>query len=103
MDVKNAFLHGDLQEEVYMRIPQGVPSPSKRTVCRLRKSLYGLKQAPRAWFETFKSRLCKSGFTQSPYDPSLFLCHTSTGVTALLVYVDDIIITGTDNGMIKSL
>ena len=103
MDVKNAFLHGDLQEEVYMRIPKGVSSPSKRSVCRLRKSLYGLKQAPRAWFETFRGHLCASGFTQSPYDPSLFPCHTSTGVTVLLVYVDDIIITGTDDGMIKSL
>ncbi|XXG51938.1 hypothetical protein AAC387_Pa03g0390 [Persea americana] len=101
MDVTNAFLHGDLQEEVYMWIPQGVPSPSKRSVCRLRKSLYGLKQAPQAWFETFKGRLCESGFTQSPSDPSLFLCHTSTGVTVLLVYIDDIIIIGTDDDLIE--
>ena len=84
-----------------MRIPQGVTPPYKKSACRLRKYLYGLKQAPRAWFKTFRGRLCTSGFTQSPYDPSLFLQITSTGVTVLLVYVDDIIITGTDDGMIK--
>ena len=66
------------------------------------KSLYGLKQAPRAWFETFRGRICTSGFTQSPYDLSLFL-QISTGVTILLVYFDDISVTGTDDGMIKSI
>ena len=103
MDVKNAFLHGDLKEEVYMWIPLGVTSPSKNSVCRLLKSLYGLKQAPWAWFEAFRGRLCTSGFTQSRYDPSLFLHTTSTGITVLLVYVDDIIITGTDGSLIKSI
>ena len=101
MDVKNAFLHGNLKEKVYMRIPQGVTFPSKNYVCRLRKSLYGLKQAPRAWFETFQGRLCMSGFTQSPYNPSLFMHTTSTSITDLLVYVNDIIITGIDDSMIK--
>ena len=86
-----------------MRIPQGVTSPSKKFVCRLRKSLYGLKKAPRAWFETFRRRLWTSGFTQSPYDPSLSLQNTSTGITVLLMYVDDIIITGIDDGIIKSI
>ena len=54
MDVKNAFLHGDLREEVYMHPPPGVDAPP-RYVCRLRRALYGLKQAPRAWFERFVS------------------------------------------------
>jgi hypothetical protein len=54
MDVKNAFLHGDLHEEVYMQPPPGVNAPPEH-VCRLRRALYGLKQAPRAWFECFVS------------------------------------------------
>ena len=59
MDVKNAFLHGDLKEEVHMRLPQGYDTTSKNEVARLRRSLYGLKQAPRAWFENFRSTLLK--------------------------------------------
>ena len=54
MDVKNAFLHGDLNEEVYMQPPPGVDAPPG-LVCRLRRVLYGLKQDPRAWFERFVS------------------------------------------------
>ena len=59
-----------------MQIPQGVTSPSKKSVCHLRISLYGLKQAPHAWFETFSDCLSTIGFTQSPYDPSLFFFAT---------------------------
>eukprot|EP00268_Persea_americana_P069010 TRINITY_DN9713_c0_g2_i1.p1 TRINITY_DN9713_c0_g2~~TRINITY_DN9713_c0_g2_i1.p1 ORF type:complete len:230 (+),score=29.01 TRINITY_DN9713_c0_g2_i1:27-692(+) len=103
MDVKNAFLHGNLKEEVYMRIPQGITSPSKTSAYRLHRSLYGLKQAPRAWFEKFKTTMCHLKFAQSSYDPSLFLRHTSTSIIVLLVYVDDIIIMGIDAEMIKTL
>ncbi|RWR91574.1 Retrovirus-related Pol polyprotein from transposon TNT 1-94 [Cinnamomum micranthum f. kanehirae] len=102
-DVKNAFLHDDLKEEVYMRFPPGFPKPSEDHVALLKRSLYGLKQAPRAWFDKFKDALLKLQFQQSPYDPSLFLHHTSTGITILLVYVDDIIITGTDTATIQDL
>ena len=102
MDVKNAFLHGDLQEEIYMKLPSGMTT-SPHGVCKLRHSLYGLKQAPRAWFEKFRSTLLSFSFTQSQYDSSLFL-HTSTSdIVILLVYVDDIIITGTDYGLITKL
>eukprot|EP00268_Persea_americana_P067868 TRINITY_DN9389_c0_g1_i14.p1 TRINITY_DN9389_c0_g1~~TRINITY_DN9389_c0_g1_i14.p1 ORF type:complete len:382 (-),score=56.41 TRINITY_DN9389_c0_g1_i14:482-1627(-) len=103
MDVKNAFLHGDLKEDVYMRLPQGVSSIITGAVAKLRRSLYGLKQAPRAWFEKFQHALSHLGFHPSPYDPSMFLHHASTGITILLVYVDDIIITGTDADMIHQL
>ena len=51
MDVKNVFLHGDLKEEIYMKLPFGMTTPSPDDVCKLRRSLYRLKQAPRAWFE----------------------------------------------------
>ncbi|XP_060670003.1 retrovirus-related Pol polyprotein from transposon RE1 isoform X5 [Ziziphus jujuba] len=103
MDVKNAFLHGDLQEEVYMRLPPGVQSDSQNHVCRLRRSLYGLKQAPRAWFQKFSNFLRTLDFKQSYNDPSMFLHHSAADITILLVYVDDIIITGTDPGGIKEL
>ena len=103
MDVKNAFLHEDHQEEVYMRLPQGYDTTSKNEVARLRRSLCGLKQSPRAWFEKFRSTLLHHGFAQSPYDPSLFLNNTAQPTTILLVYVDDIIITGTHSKMIHSL
>ena len=103
MDVKNAFLHGDLKEDVYMRLPQGVSSIITGAVAKLRRSLYGLKQAPRAWFEKFQHALSHLGFHPSSYDPSMFLHHASTGITILLVYVDDIIITGTDADMIHQL
>ena len=103
MDVKNAFLHGDLQEEIYMKLPSNMTTSSPHDDFKLRRSLYGLNQAPRAWFEKFYSTLLSFSFTQSQYDSSLFL-HTSTlGIVILLVYVDDIIITGIDCGLITKL
>jgi len=103
MDMKNAFLPGDLQEEIYMKLPCGMTTSSPHNVCKLRHSLYGLKQAPWAWFERFRSTILSFSFTQSQYDPSL-LFHTSvSGIVLLLVYMDDIIITGTDCGLITKL
>ncbi|CAL9016991.1 unnamed protein product [Prunus brigantina] len=73
-DVKNAFLHGDLKEEIYMDLPPGIPVTSKDgVVCKLRKSLYGLKQSPRAWFGRFASSMKKFGYVQSNSDHTLFL------------------------------
>ena len=95
MDVKNAFLHGDLHEEVYMQPPPGVDVPSGH-VCRLRRALYGLKQAPRAWFERFVSVIQAAGFAPSDYDPALFIHLSPCGHTLLLLYVDDMLITGDD-------
>jgi hypothetical protein len=95
MDVKNAFLHGDLHEEVYMHPPPGIEVPSGH-VCRLRRALYGLKQAPHAWFERFVSVIKTCGFYSSDHDPALFIHVTSRGRTLLLLYVDDMLITGDD-------
>src|SRR5581483_12490544 len=102
MDVKNAFLNGELSEEVYMTPPPGVSLPSGH-VCRLRKALYGLKQAPRAWFEKFSNMVLSSGFSASNYDSGLFTRTTASGSILLLLYVDDMIITGDDSIGIASL
>jgi hypothetical protein len=103
MDMKNAFLHGDLKEDLYMRPPAGLLSTPTSAVCKLRRSLYGLKQAPRAWYEKFTSTLFKFALHKSKYDASLFLRKTENGVVILLVYVDDIIITGTNSALISQL
>ncbi|RVW42410.1 Retrovirus-related Pol polyprotein from transposon RE1 [Vitis vinifera] len=96
LDVKNAFLNGDLEEEVYMDIPAGLETTSNfNKVCRLRKSLYGLKQSPRAWFERFTKVVKRYGFVQCQSDHTLFVKHFPEGKLAIIiVYVDDIILTG---------
>ncbi|PNX88255.1 retrovirus-related Pol polyprotein from transposon TNT 1-94, partial [Trifolium pratense] len=92
LDVNNAFLHGELKEDVYMTVPEGVNSPKPNQVCKLLKSLYGLKQASRKWYERLTSLLLQQGYTQSTADYSLFTYHKDNDFTALLIYVDDIIL-----------
>ncbi|GKU93654.1 hypothetical protein SLEP1_g7230 [Rubroshorea leprosula] len=89
MDVKNAFLNGDLAEEVYMKPPPRLEHPPNK-VCRLKRALYGLKQAPRVWFAKFSTTISEFGIVSSPYDTALFLCKTDHGMVLLLLYVDDI-------------
>ncbi|CAN0870467.1 Retrovirus-related Pol polyprotein from transposon TNT 1-94 [Linum grandiflorum] len=103
LDFKNAFLHGTLKETVYMEYPPGFPKPTPNAVCLLHRSLYGLKQAPRAWFETFQSLLLTSGFQQSKNDPSLFTKTSPRGITVLLLYVDDMILSGSDTQGISEI
>ena len=102
MDVKNAFLNGDLAEEVYMHPPPGYEHPPHK-VCRLRRALYGLKQAPRAWFAKFSCIVSQQGFVPSAYDSALFLRTTGVGTILILLYVDDMIITGDDLSGIRDL
>lgn len=102
MDVHNAFLHGELKEEVYMRLPPGYRVTEKNQVCRLRKSLYGLKQAPRCWFEKLTSALLEYGFVQCLSDYSLFTMERNGNRLNVLIYVDDLIITGSTLSLIKS-
>ena len=102
MNVKNAFLNGDLSEEVYMQPPPSLSVESKK-VCRLRRALYGLKQAPRAWFAKFSFIIFRLGYIVSPYDSALFLRRTDKGTILLLLYVDDMIITGDDLSGIQEL
>lgn len=94
MDVHNAFLHGDLNDEVYINIPLGFAEPNDKRVCRLRKSLYGLKQAPRCWFAKLVEALEKYGFSQTYSDHSLFVYSRNNTTLRILVYVDDLIISG---------
>ncbi|MCH82453.1 retrovirus-related Pol polyprotein from transposon TNT 1-94, partial [Trifolium medium] len=103
LDINNAFLNGLLDEEVYMVQPPGFEAADKSLVCKLHKALYGLKQAPRAWFERLRSALVKLGFSPSKCDPSLFTLHANHHSTFLLVYVDDIIITGSSKDLIHQL
>ncbi|KAK8919208.1 hypothetical protein KSP39_PZI021074 [Platanthera zijinensis] len=94
-DIKNAFLNGDLEEEVYMDIPPGlVIKGSERKVCRVLKALYGLKQSPRAWFRRLYKFMMKLGYIQSQADHTLFIKRKGNLISILIVYVDDIIITG---------
>jgi hypothetical protein len=103
-DVKNAFLHGDLEEEVYMTIPPGFSSSaSEGKVCRLKKALYGLKQSPRAWFGRFSKAMLGFGYKQSHADHTLFTKRSAGKIAVLIVYVDDIIMTGNDEEEIHNL
>ena len=103
IDVNNAFLNGTLEEEVYMQQPPGFEAADKTLVCKLNKAIYGLKQAPRAWFDKLKGSLLSHGFHASKCDPSLFLLHTGSLSIMVLVYVDDIIITGNSSAFISGL
>lgn len=87
LDIKNEFMHGDLQEEVFMKQPQGFVDASHPTYeCKLIKSLYGLRQAPREWNSKFTSYLVALQFVASPSDTSLFVKTDGTYMMILLLY-----------------
>jgi hypothetical protein len=102
-DVNNAFLQGPLSEEVYMQQPPGfIHTDFPSHICKLKKAIYGLKQAPRAWHDALKGFVLSYGFTMSLSDSSLFI-YNREGIQAfLLVYVDDLILTGSHPLFLKS-
>jgi len=101
MDVHNAFLHGDLDDEVYMKLPSNFKVSQPGAVCKLQKSLYGLRQAPRFWFSKLSSVLTCYGFQQSQKDHYLFTLNKNNIQLVVLVYVDDLVIAGNDGNVIQ--
>ena len=95
--MKNAFLQGELEEEVYMTPPPGLEdSIAPEKVLRLRKAIYRLKQSPRAWYHKLSCTLEEKGFKRSEADHTLFTHQSPRGIVVVLVYVDDLIISGND-------
>ena len=100
-DVKTAFLHGDIDEEVYMEQPAGYEDGTNR-VCKLRKSLYGMKQSPRKWNEKFTCFLAKEKLIAIPEDPCVFVRKTGTDILIVCLYVDDGLVAGTNSNQVTS-
>ncbi|CAL1400246.1 unnamed protein product [Linum trigynum] len=104
LDIANAFLHGTLTDDVFMQQPPGFVDPDRPDhVCHLQKSLYGLKQAPRAWFHCLRRALKAYGFHGSKTDTSLFILCRGSLRLHVLIYVDDILITGNQPYALQAL
>ncbi|GJT45966.1 retrovirus-related pol polyprotein from transposon TNT 1-94 [Tanacetum coccineum] len=100
MDVKTAFLNGELKEEVYVSQPEGfVDQDNPSHVYKLKKALYGLKQAPRAWYDMLSSFLISQQFSKGVVDPTLFTRHAGNDILLVQIYVDDIIFASTNTAM----
>jgi hypothetical protein len=96
MDVKTTFLNGEIKEEVYIEQPYGFVIHEKDShVCRLKKALYGLKQAPRAWYARIDGHLMSVGFSKSVFDANSYYKTVNSESMILVLYVDDLFITGT--------
>ena len=103
MDIKTAFLNEDLNEEIYMEKLEGFSASGEEgKVCRLVKSLYGLKQAPKEWHEKFDNAILLSGFKINECDKCVYVKDTDKGYVILCLYVDDMLIVGSNDEIIKS-
>jgi hypothetical protein len=101
MDVKSSFLHGDLQEEIYMEQPPGYVQNHSSLVCHLKKSPYGLKQSPRAWYAKMDSFLIATGFSRCHSDPNVYTKKVGSHLIILFLYVDDLILIGSDSKLLN--
>lgn len=100
LDVKSAFLHGELSETIFIEQPQGyMQEDEEDKVYKLKKALYGLKQAPRAWYSRIEGYFIKEGFVRCSYEPTLFVKTDGGKILMVSLYVDDLIYTGNDVGM----
>ncbi|RVW62445.1 Retrovirus-related Pol polyprotein from transposon TNT 1-94 [Vitis vinifera] len=104
MDVKTAFLNGELEEEVYMKQPEGFPSSDgEQLVCKLKKSIYGLKQASRQWYLKFHNIISSFGFEENVMDQCIYLKVSGSKVCFLVLYVDDILLATNDKGLLHEV
>lgn len=103
MDVKTAFLNGNLLEDVYMIQPEGFTSVDKTKVCKLQRSIYGLKQASRSWNIRFDESIKKFDFSQNPDEPCVYKKVSGSAVVFLVLYVDDILLIGNDISVLQSV
>ena len=102
LDMKNAFLHGNLSEMVYCQQPSGFEDPAQPDfICLLKKSLYGPKQAPRAWYSRMASYMLSIGFVEAKSDTSLFVYQRGSDTTYLLLYVDGIVLTTSSTDLLR--
>jgi protein associated with RNAse G/E len=105
LDVKSAFLNGELKEEVYLTQPEGfVKSGQEHLIYKLKKALYGLKQTPRSWYEKIDSFFLQQGFMRSKSDPNMYTKFDEKGRVVLIsLYVNDLIITGNSEKLIRGI
>ena len=103
MDVRTAFLHGKLEEQIYMRQPEGyIQKGQEGMVCLLRKSLYGLKQSPRQWYKKFDSVMIRAGYSRCEYDSCVYFLQ-GKDPTYLLLYVDDMLIAARSKAQVQKV
>src|SRR6185295_15360731 len=102
MDVKTAFLNGNLTEDVYMMQPEGFVDPSNAgKICKLRKSIYGLKQVSRSWNIRFDEVVKGFGFIKNEEEACVYKKESGSSVAFLILYVDDILLIGNDISMVE--
>ena len=104
MDVKNAFLNGNLEEKIYMMQSKGfIAKNQEHMVCKLKRSIYGLKQASRSWNIRFDQAIKSFGFEKNLDEPCVYKRHRDKVVMFLVLYVDDILLIGNDVGVMSSI
>jgi hypothetical protein len=104
MDVKITFLPGDMEEEIYMKKPEGFAVKGKKElVCKLKKSLYGLKQSPRMWYQKFDTNILGLGFVRSRVDHCVYSKQAGNHFIYVVLYVDDMLLVGNNMDVIKEV